>query len=487
MEEREGLVERILAAHPNKFGPILQKSSQYRFQVLLSQVERHPSGQRRLVRHGYRVDAEYFYPASAIKLAAVVAAVQKLEERFGLPEYKGFHLATPLCFYPLLDDGEEERYDATNSNDHKITLAHEIRKLFLVSDNEAFNRLYAVVGHRNLNEIMWNRGFKSVRLHHRLCVSLLPSVNRCCQPVEVNVNGSPYVLAPKKSEFQVPDNGSIPGVLLGKAYVTETGELIEKPMDCSLKNYISLLDLQNLLVQLVRPDVEALEPAGTLGVKLGGDVRMMLLEAMSQYLASSSNPHYDGTDYPDDYGKFFLPGVARVRSKGAIRIYNKIGRAYGFTVDNAYVLDIETGESFFLAAVLYTNKNEIVNDDMYEYEDVADKVMADLGEVIADALWNVPDGATNSSSLMEKTPSSLWSILNPPVSEPSPLELPEQSSVQALVLPDDQEELKISNSEDNADEGDEPEEKVKLEQTLVSGVPSAGRNIRSCYQYFVDE
>lgn len=35
--------------------------------------------------------------------------------------------------------------------------------------------------------------------------------------------------------------------------------------------------------------------------------------------------------------QFFLPGLARVRSKGAIRIYNKIGRAYGFTIDNAYV------------------------------------------------------------------------------------------------------------------------------------------------------
>lgn len=33
----------------------------------------------------------------------------------------------------------------------------------------------------------------------------------------------------------------------------------------------------------------------------------MLLEAMSQYPASSSNPQYDGAEYPDDYGKVISP------------------------------------------------------------------------------------------------------------------------------------------------------------------------------------
>jgi len=43
--------------------------------------------------------------------------------------------------------------------------------------------------------------------------------------------------------------------------------------------------------------------------------------------------------------QFFLPGLSRIRPKGALRIYNKIGRAYGFTVDNSYVL-VHTCNSF---------------------------------------------------------------------------------------------------------------------------------------------
>jgi hypothetical protein len=38
--------------------------------------------------------------------------------------------------------------------------------------------------------------------------------------------------------------------------------------------------------------------------------------------------------------QFLLPGLSRIRPKGALRIYNKIGRAYGFTIDNSYVVYI---------------------------------------------------------------------------------------------------------------------------------------------------
>lgn len=124
----------------------------------------------------------------------------------------------------------------------------------------------------------------------------------------------------------------------------------------------------------------------------------------------------------------------------------------------SYVLDIETGQSFFLTAVIYTNENGIVNDDVYEYEDVADKVMADLGEVVADALWTVPEKATNNSTPFDRTPSSLWSTLNQTISK---------SGQFALV-------------------GEKLEVEEKSDETLVSPGASESK-IRSCYQYFIDE
>lgn len=51
-------------------------------------------------------------------------------------------------------------------------------------------------------------------------------MNQFCEPVEVHVDGGPYVLAPKRSQLSIPDNRSIPGVLVGQAHVSENGELV---------------------------------------------------------------------------------------------------------------------------------------------------------------------------------------------------------------------------------------------------------------------
>jgi hypothetical protein len=76
-----------------------------------------------------------------------------------------------------------------------------------------------------------------------------------------------------------------------------------------------------------------------------------------------------------------------------VRIWNKVGRAYGFTTENAYVEDLGTGRGFFVSAVLYTNPNGVLNDGVYAYESIADPYMADLGEALARALLRPEAGS----------------------------------------------------------------------------------------------
>lgn len=56
-------VEDVLSQHPAMFGKVLSNASHFRLQVLVSVPVDAPDGRSRLVRHGYRVDEEYFYPA----------------------------------------------------------------------------------------------------------------------------------------------------------------------------------------------------------------------------------------------------------------------------------------------------------------------------------------------------------------------------------------------------------------------------------------
>ena len=109
---------------------------------------------------------------------------------------------------------------------------------------------------------------------------------------------------------------------------------------------------------------------------------------MRQYPRQSRNPVYDPGDYPDDYVKFLLPGLERVLPKERLTIYNKVGQAYGFSVENAYVEDTASGRGFFLAAVVYTNADGVLNDDKYEYAEVALPFLANLGEAVARAVWS---------------------------------------------------------------------------------------------------
>ena len=65
-----------------------------------------------------------------------------------------------------------------------------------------------------------------------------------------------------------------------------------------------------------------------------------------------------------------------------IRIYNKVGMAYGFLIDNAYIIDTDNNIEFFLTASVYSNNNETLNDDRYEYDEITLPFMAELGTQI---------------------------------------------------------------------------------------------------------
>lgn len=108
---------------------------------------------------------------------------------------------------------------------------------------------------------------------------------------------------------------------------------------------------------------------------------------MTQLPAESANPVYSAERYPDDWVKFLLPGLARVVAPRDLRVTNKVGRAYGFCVENAYVRDVARDRGFFLSAVLYVNPNGVLNDGEYGYADLADPFFADLGEAVVAHLW----------------------------------------------------------------------------------------------------
>jgi hypothetical protein len=378
MPEDELLVS-ILDTHEG-LAHVVDNAAEYRLQVVLGLVEEGPDGTPILRQHAFRAGAEYFYPASTVKLFAAVAAAQKLVE---LRKATGLaiDLDTPLVYHPQFEDGEMEAEDPNNVESGKITVRGQIREIFLVSDNQAFNYLYELVGQDGLAESLQGAGLDGPRVVHRLSEFRLAEEN--LQSPRIDFVGEDFTYSlPARTAKPLPPAEPIDRTLVGKGYYSGD-ELIEEPMDFTPKNYFPLGDLQRGLCMLVRPDVDCGGP----GFELEEADREMMLEAMSQYPRESTNPAYDPEEYPDTYVKDLLPGLERAVPRENLRVYNKTGQAYGFTTENAWVVNIETGQGFFLAATLYTNADGILNDDEYEYDEIARPFLADLGEAVARALW----------------------------------------------------------------------------------------------------
>lgn len=88
---------------------------------------------------------------------------------------------------------------------------------------------------------------------------------------------------------------------------------------------------------------------------------------------------YDPTTYPDNYVKFFVIGDQKGKKPKHLRIFNKVGLAYGYLIDCAYIKNELNQKEYLMSASVYVNDNQIFNDDIYEYDDIGIPFLAELG------------------------------------------------------------------------------------------------------------
>jgi hypothetical protein len=73
---------------------------------------------------------------------------------------------------------------------------------------------------------------------------------------------------------------------------------------------------------------------------------------MSAHPKESTYPYYDSVAYWDNYCKFLLFGSNKKSPPPNIRVFNKVGDAYGFMLDVAYIIDTENKVEFMLVQPL---------------------------------------------------------------------------------------------------------------------------------------
>ncbi len=80
--------------------------------------------------------------------------------------------------------GQTPTYNDPQTADGRPNIESYIKKIFLVSDNDAFNRLYEFLGPEYINEELHRRGYNDAQIIHRLEISLSEDENRHTNPVK---------------------------------------------------------------------------------------------------------------------------------------------------------------------------------------------------------------------------------------------------------------------------------------------------------------
>jgi hypothetical protein len=355
--EEAFLADSILA-------PYVKEAARRRLQVLVTLPTIDPNGERALRRFVYRVDAEYYYPASAIKVLLAASAVEKLEELRGHPGGGALTLKTPVRYV----EGEGHRRRALET-----TLDSDLERALVVSDNEASNRLFDFVGREELAARLKRVGLQETRIVHPLgdvrerdappVIELFPGKGRSSSLPVAQLFGEP-----------LPENTT--SIVIGNTHM-ESGHVVAEPMDFSNKNAVPLRELQDFLIALMRPDLVTGE---TLRITKDRKRLLDLLGTLPSGLRGMS-----GQKKLDALYKPLHHAILQTLPRDHIRVYGKSGRAFGFLVENSYAINDTTKRSMFVTATIYANDSERMNDDRYEYSAIAAPFVARLGRVLARA------------------------------------------------------------------------------------------------------
>jgi hypothetical protein len=368
----DSLLVALMKQNPNYFASLLADPGQYRIQILYTQINRDKKNIPHFKEYSYRLNAnEYFYPASTVKFPLSVLALEKLNNL----KVQGLTKAS-TAIYDSVTARQETIYNNPYAIDGRQTIEQAIKEVLVVSDNNAANRLYEFLGQEYIHSQLANRGFPEVYIRNRLELGRTPLENRQTQAVHFYDENNKLIYTQPAQN----NTGKLPyyNVLIGNGYLNNNDSLINAPLNFSEKNRISLSDLHHIMQSVIFPNQMPKKQR----FNLSSNDRKFLLQWMHTTPNESNYPTYDSSAYYPAYAKFIMLGSERGTIPSNIKIFSKAGDAYGFLLDNTYIIDTEAKVEFMLSAVIYVNADGILNDNTYDYRTIGLPFMKNLGNTI---------------------------------------------------------------------------------------------------------
>ena len=367
-------LKKLMQDKPELFAGILNHPNQNEVQIIYTQVDRNKQNKPSFKTFSYNLNpTRYFYPASTVKLAGVIFALEKINEL----KIKGLTAHSKMLTDSSFKGQTKVLKDETAQNGAP-SIAHYAKKILLTSDNDAFNRLFEFVGRAEMNAKLKKYGLTESRILNRLAIGDGGEASKHTNPISF-YNGDQLIYKQKEQYDPLEYPLTLTNLIVGKGYMDSNEKLINEPYSFENKNVFIMADQQAMMKRLMIPEAYAEKDR----FKLTAEDYQLIYTYMSMLPTESDYPKYNAKEFWHTYAKMLYYG----RDKSAIinrdlKIFNKYGDSYGFIIDNAYFLDKKNKVEFFLTAVVQSNEDGIYNDGKYEYTTVCYPFMKNIGQEI---------------------------------------------------------------------------------------------------------
>jgi hypothetical protein len=346
--QSQNLLLDALKSDNEKIKRVMNNVNDYELQVIYTQISRDKDNKPTFKDDSFQLDKNnYFYPASTVKFPIAVMALEKLNK-----------IPNTSLKSQFIIEGDSIPY----------RFSEEITKIFAVSDNEASNRLMEFIGFDYLNRRMNDKGIIPFRVNHRVATS--NSGSKTIKAITLLKEDQTKAIFPSYIDKK-QDSLLVNRLKKGIGYL-QNDTLVKEPFDFSEKNYYPLESLHNTLKRIIFPN------------NFKKKERFQITEKDREFILYSmqnlpKNAGYDPKEYYDGYCKFFMFGDTKEAIPSSIKIYNKVGDAYGTLIDCAYIVDSEKNIEFMVSATILVNKDGVFNDNVYEYDEIGLPFLAELG------------------------------------------------------------------------------------------------------------
>jgi hypothetical protein len=155
------LIKDILTrpGHP-LVNAVLSNPVKYRYQIIYTQINRDRRNRPHFRNYYFNYDPDlYFNPASMVKMPLAFLALEKLH-KLNLP---GVNKYTSMRFDSSYA-AQQSLYKDSTSSSGLPSISNFIKRAFLISENDPYNRLYQFMGQQAINRNIHDKGYRDVRI-----------------------------------------------------------------------------------------------------------------------------------------------------------------------------------------------------------------------------------------------------------------------------------------------------------------------------------